>query len=115
MFYSPVKNQLVCVECVNGVPQSVKNGDSILNVIKCRDYDFYWICSGNTVVDDDKLSDFSKKIRNFINHSVTQGVSTIVDDETYRALFVRVGNVNYAMLIDREVDPENFVTNGNIE
>lgn len=115
MFYSPVKNQLVCVECVNGVPQSVKNGDSILNVIKCRDYDFYWICSGSTVVDDDKLSDFSKKIRNFINHSVTQGVSTIVDDETYRALFVRVGNVNYAMLIDREVDPENFVTNGNIE
>ena len=115
MFYSPVKNQLVCVECVNGVPQSVKNGDSILNVIKCRDYDFYWICSGNTGVDDDKLSDFSKKIRNFINHSVTQGVSTIVDDETYRALFVRVGNVNYAMLIDREVDPENFVTNGNIE
>lgn len=115
MFYSPVKNQLVCVECVNGVPQSVKNGDFILNVIKCRDYDFYWICSGNTVVDDDKLSDFSKKIRNFINHSVTQGVSSIVDDETYRALFVRVGNVNYAMLIDREVDPDNFVTNGNIE
>ena len=46
---------------------------------------------------------------------MTQGVSTIVDDETYRALFVRVGNVNYAMLIDREVDPDNFVTNGNIE
>lgn len=115
MFYSPVKNQLVSVVCVNGVPQSVKNGDSLLNVIKCRDYDFYWICSDKTGVDHDKLADFSKKIRNFINHSVTQGVSTIVDDDTYRALFVRVGNVNYAMLIDREVAPDNVEANGNIE
>ena len=62
-----------------------------------------------------KYEEISLKIRNFINYSVTQGVSTIVDDETYRALFVRVGNVNYAMLIDREVDTDNFVINGNIE
>lgn len=115
MFYSPMKNQLVSVVCVNGVPKSVKNGSAVLNVVKCRDYDFYWICSDRAGVDHDKLSLFSKKIRNLINQSMTQGVSTIVDDESNRALLVRIGNVNYALLIDREVSPDNVEANGNIE
>lgn len=88
MFYEPLKNKIVTVESVDGVPVDVKSGGENLSVFKGENENFYWLSEKNEAAASKSFSE--QKIIEKVNHIDSQGVCIIVEDESERFIAVRI-------------------------
>ena len=94
-FHQPLTDSIVTVASEDGIPLFVRNGDSVLSVIKGNAKDFYWISALGTEKDEEKIV-------KEINQIAEQGVSTIVENDEKRFLAVRIEKMIFALQIENE-------------
>ena len=114
MFYLSPKNELVTVSTRNGSPVKVKSGSEELNIVKGSTDSFYWLAKNEKDFNGKKYSSIEKKAVAVLEEKGGQGFSVIVEGYGSRVLCVRIGNVNYGVLVEAELpQPEEKEKNEN--
>ncbi len=96
LFYIQPENSLVQIASKNGKPFKVSKDEYSLTVTEDKtEKNFFWLGAvGN--------KEIAKKSVEILNQNAPQGVCYIVEHKNERLLCIKVGSVNYGILIEQE-------------